>query len=967
MKIGHTKTIRHSMKVFLLGFFFTITFQLYFSSFARADNWNVSLSPCTFSAQPGDSLTLNATVIPSENVKAAMVVAVVRSPNGKTTYARSDFQTDFTSQKETKLSPNFKLPIDIPIGDAIITFSISSSDWSQSYYWNSGCNLKIAPLTISMESGDSQNSPAGSDAKKPLVASVRNSSGRGVSGVSVTWTVSAGSGILSEIQTKSDSRGYVQAKFSLGSGSSLNKVTAKILGTDEGINFNLNGIDPSVIPLCERPFYVDGSYQGSVETGEDSKPFKTISNAIASVKEGSCVQVRAGTYREGITIRKPGITLMAVPGDTVIIQPVIKVGAAGAPGVTSPWTLCRECQIPKAGYSIYKTELDWAPARFFNKLSPIELSHFPDSGWRIVPSNVSSSGTGPSAATVFTDSSLASLGDLSQASIVYSSAIVGAALPSKIISYDPLTGTVSIPAQSGVSQNSPSLDKYLVTNALSLIGPEQWAVEKNSSGTYTLYYETRTGSNLTDTWGFGSRAPNNAVSIMADRATVWGLIVTGSNNGISTSANDSKVLYNIAIHNTGVGFVSRGSPTTPVVNATFKNNYSLMNLVGMSSLYTNGLNAIQNEIYMNFTDAIQLGNPSSNLNYIRNYVHFHNQPILHPDGIQILLPVPGTTTVIDGFNFESNVLLLNGQSVFTSPLTKNPIVKNNIISDSSACSILPGAYPGTTQTITENSILHNMSFFNAFPPDAKYILKNNIYYTGNPSLFRMQYGVRFSDPTSKNDINYFSTYFKSDFNAFIRQSEAVQFAISPAWKTWSSLSDFSVATGADKNSTSTTGLNFINYPKFSDQVVPWNDPLSTEKFTSSTLSSIPVATPKAYQIGDIIEINMDGIPRKVTAIKDDFITFSPKLPKLLFNNNAIVNNWGPNPPSLIRDYSLIPGSPELTMSSVGGRVGSNLKLTEFFAGFFNGATWRSIPLMPSELKGTVPNHSDLAIYMYQAP
>jgi alpha-tubulin suppressor-like RCC1 family protein len=87
-----------------------------------------------------------------------------------------------------------------------------------------------SPARVLVESGDSQVGAAGQVLNHPLVVRVTGTSGQGVPGVAVTWTVSAGGGSLSGPTTSTDAAGLASVAWTLGVVAGLNRVTAVVAG-----------------------------------------------------------------------------------------------------------------------------------------------------------------------------------------------------------------------------------------------------------------------------------------------------------------------------------------------------------------------------------------------------------------------------------------------------------------------------------------------------------------------------------------------------------------------------------------------------------------------------------------------------------------------------------------------------------------------------------------------------------------
>ncbi len=92
-------------------------------------------------------------------------------------------------------------------------------------------NLGTLPASqLTITSGNNQSAPAGSPLPNPLVVTATDANNRGVSGVAITWTVTAGGGTLSSIVATTDVNGVASARLTLGAAGGANTVTAAAPG-----------------------------------------------------------------------------------------------------------------------------------------------------------------------------------------------------------------------------------------------------------------------------------------------------------------------------------------------------------------------------------------------------------------------------------------------------------------------------------------------------------------------------------------------------------------------------------------------------------------------------------------------------------------------------------------------------------------------------------------------------------------
>jgi hypothetical protein len=122
------------------------------------------------------------------------------------------------------------------------------------------------------------------------------------------------------------------------------------------------------------------------------------------------------------------------------------------------------------------------------------------------------------------------------------------------------------------------------------------------------------------------------------------------------------------------------------------------------------------------------------------------------------------------------------------------------------------------------------------------------------------------------------------------------------------------------------------------------------------LTSLAVNSVVGFAVGDYLEINHDGVARKITAINTSTktITFDTPLPVLPLSESVIVDNWKTNNTNFLVNMNLGAGSPALTMSSTGGPIGSQINLANDMAGDFDGDGRRDLPLVLPAIQAGMP-------------
>ncbi len=110
-----------------------------------------------------------------------------------------------------------------------------------------GPNLNVAAIEVF--AGDAQSEPRGSQLGQALVVKATDDQGDPVSGVTVDWTVSSGSGLLSSSSSQTNSRGEASVNFTLSLLPGQSTVTASVSGVTQEASFTANATDPGPITV----------------------------------------------------------------------------------------------------------------------------------------------------------------------------------------------------------------------------------------------------------------------------------------------------------------------------------------------------------------------------------------------------------------------------------------------------------------------------------------------------------------------------------------------------------------------------------------------------------------------------------------------------------------------------------------------------------------------------------------------
>ena len=121
------------------------------------------------------------------------------------------------------------------------------------------------PTVPLIASGDNQSDLTGEALANPFVVEVRDQYDAPMEGVTVTFTINAGSGSLSDTSVKTDANGLAQSTLTLGSDPGTNTVEASVEGLSQMVVFNAEASLP--LPMPTDLSIVSGDNQSDL-TGE---------------------------------------------------------------------------------------------------------------------------------------------------------------------------------------------------------------------------------------------------------------------------------------------------------------------------------------------------------------------------------------------------------------------------------------------------------------------------------------------------------------------------------------------------------------------------------------------------------------------------------------------------------------------------------------------------------------------------
>ena len=582
-----------------------------------------------------------------------------------------------------------------------------------------------------------------------------------------------------------------------------------------------------------------------------------------------------------------------------------------------------------------------------------------------------------------------------------------------IISNNPTAGTITA---GFTAANDPPLPSpngtYIVKNSLQLLDqPGEWACVAQGDGTFKMYYWPETGETLADLNSTaqsrdGDYLHGDAVVFLAgvSYVTITGLEITGGSskgNGVfaeglsmTSQAQGINITWNLIHDNGGAhwttyangndvdNYYGAGVKLNYCTNAVVSNNVSTLNFTGIT--VDNGCtNCLikQNDIGYNYNDAIDVeGGSSTTLNtgttISENYIHHNINLLQHSDSVQ------NDDKYIQGETIENNVMLDQDQITFANGFGGGELLmQGNVIWDGQIIGL--GEYTGsyvvndnTCNGFTTEPQLNPLNCNENVDVGRWGICSNN--YTGDRNLvIPMPYTPSTYDTTQietgTDGGNLPSQHwgyttaspgpFMDLYNLFVTQTGTGQDYHSQVY-------------GYPVPPPSTPQFN--NMPTYSCSIDTKNN---ISKFmTNGTSTTVPLigignvsswlATPaQEFAMNDWIEVNRDGVLRQVSSVSttNETITFSPPLSGFTAGDGLggvnltredIVERWGrTKPTSIVRDTTLVAGSPGTTMSATGGPIGSKLSIPEFVEDNFDGSGPGEVPPLPQDVLTNQQRHS----------
>jgi parallel beta-helix repeat protein len=634
--------------------------------------------------------------------------------------------------------------------------------------------------------------------------------------------------------------------------------------------------------------WVDGSSKASTADGNQKSPFKTIARAMRAVKLGSTIVVRKGIYREDVSMRggAPGkpVILMGMPGERVVISGMRKVGS---------WK--------SVGKGVYKTTIDWNPTKLFVGFAEQPVARLPKEGWWSVEKK--------SEEAFQTNKLKAVPGKLAGVKSFIWTQHGNILFTIDIKSIDRKSGTArfAIPSKWFKLKGG---DKIYLKNHPALISKSgEWAVEQ-SNGKYNLYFMPASKADLAKVEV--PKSKRNVINVYRQTdIKIRGLEVAGGlQNGIATMKSERIEIENCLLHDNA----RNGINCRDTKNSSIHNNLATKNYCGIVVTYSSNIKVEKNEIGFNYMDGLLVSWRSKDILVRRNYLHDH---MLwgHPDNMQMYRDVKNVRIV-------DNLFLTGGQALMIEQ-ADNIIFKGNMVVGGIANQVIFGH-----KNTTNAKVLNNTIAFAGYSPLSftaqNYELFANVLVLGHKGLF---FGYKKdSNLVGKNNL-FWAAPGRDAGIAFVRYHN-----------TFKRFKDANPQ--AEKNSLY-ANPDFINAPSYFHV-------LNSSKIPACTREKLYLRFGTGdYKAGDFIEINFDGILRKVVKLSPEYLIISPPLKKKPIKS-WMVANWKKNN-NFNMDLRLKPNSPGAKLNN-GKPSGSVIDIQAFKRGDFNGNGKRDIPMLPADVK-----------------
>lgn len=677
----------------------------------------------------------------------------------------------------------------------------------------------------------------------------------------------------------------------------------------------------AVCVVADAELWVDQSAAPGGD-GSTHAPFRTVNQALKAAAPGSTITVRAGVYRESVRLMRGGTSekptiLRAAADERVILSGFREIGG---------W----EKLGSAANSNLYTTIVEHPVRDLYVGYVPQQVARADgsQSHWLGLES------VDTETATVTIGQALSDMPgiqhiteDLSDLLTFHHYKTSNRAYIDNVKNIDLAHGKLTL---EGPRVSRMSADDVLaVINHPALIDrPGEWARKKLDGDRTQIYFWPHDTADLAHTQFRHNTQAMLTVGHWSERTghiKIHGIEVAGSlGSGIEVNRTDGVEVASCIVHNNAnVGIQTRNSS-----NAHISNNFVFGNLNGVVVISTPDAVVEENEVCFNYADGIvvagdisQKGDEPQSDNAVvrRNYMH-HHFLLEHPDNLQFYF---GT----DNITIEDNLAILAFQGMMSQDVDGGTM-ENNIFLGASAMVLIFGHNTSNHWKLKNNTLgLGGWGAILMVGED--YQIDDNVFYNnrhGGPDSYRGDYNLLWNTDSTRP--------------AFTTGK--------PDYKNFQTVAEFTEATGKEVHS-KRDDPRFANVPKAQAVVTDYENATADLLYLRQ-----PVGKPTdGFAVGDTVEINGDGVARRLTEVTSESIRFDPALPEAPFRS-PLVWNWGDNQDFML-DFTPGPGSPALNTGAEGSKVGASIDVNAYMAGDFDGDGRRDLPELADDIKLAIPN------------